>query len=177
MSLITEPSICIPRTLNNVTWRDIKNVFETVLGRGTVERVDIVRKRNDTTPFCRIFVHLRYWPVNLPEVAEIRNRLMAGETVKVVYDNPWFWKCSASRVPKPECTREKVAPFVEFATPEPPEVVRQPGFSEGVADDTAGRDDEPDEVLMAPFAAPRTMSCVPRPSTSEASDGDVAPVE
>lgn len=114
MSLITEPSICIPRTLNNVTWRDVKEVFEAILGRGTVERVDIVQNRHETTPFCRIFVHFRYWPVDKPEHAAMRKRLLDGETVKVVYDNPWFWKCSASRLPKPENTREKAAPFVEF---------------------------------------------------------------
>jgi len=114
MSLVTEPSICIPRTLNNVTWRDVKDVFETILGRGTVERVDIVQNRRESTPFCRIFVHFRYWPLDKPEHAAMRKRLLDGETVKVVYDNPWFWKCSASRLPKPENTREKAAPFVEF---------------------------------------------------------------
>ena len=29
---ITEPSICIPRTLNNV-WRDVKETFEKILER------------------------------------------------------------------------------------------------------------------------------------------------
>lgn len=116
MSLITEPSICIPRTLNNVTWREVKDIFETILGRGTVDRVDIVHNRNDSTPFCRIFVHFRYWPVDKPELVAMRKRLIGGETVKVVYDNPWFWKCSASRIPKPVNTRAKVAPFVEFET-------------------------------------------------------------
>ena len=43
--VITEPSICIPRTLNNVSWRDVKDTMEAVLGKGTVDRVD---KRNGT---------------------------------------------------------------------------------------------------------------------------------
>ena len=59
--VITEPSICIPRTLNNTTWRDVKNTFEEILGTGTVERVDIVPSRNND-PFCKIFIHFRYWP-------------------------------------------------------------------------------------------------------------------
>jgi hypothetical protein len=112
--LITEPSICIPRTLDNRTWREIKDTFEHILGKGTVERVDIVRRRNDDSAFCRIFVHMRYWRVDDVTVAEMRNRLIAAETVKVVYDDPWFWKCSASRVPKPENTRKKTAPYMEF---------------------------------------------------------------
>ncbi len=111
---LTNPSICIPRTLNNVTWRDVKETFEQLCGRGTVERVDIVHKQDDPSPFCRIFVHMRYWAVDNPDVAAIRDRLLAGETIKVVYDNPWFWKCSASFAPKPERTRPKEAPYVEF---------------------------------------------------------------
>ena len=114
MSLITEPSICIPRTLHNVGWRDVKNVFETLFGKGTVERVDIVVDKRDASPFCRIFVHMRYWPVDKSDVADIRQRLIDGETIKIVYDNPWFWKCSASRTPKPDRTRS--APFIQLDT-------------------------------------------------------------
>ena len=113
MSLITEPSICIPRTLHNVGWRDVKNVFETLFGKGTVERVDVVVDKRDASPFCRIFVHMRYWPVDKVDVADIRQRLVAGETIKVVYDQPWFWKCSASRTPKPERTIRN-APFIQL---------------------------------------------------------------
>ncbi len=111
-SLITEPSICIPRTLNNVNWRDVKNVFEAILGKGTVERVDIVTRRDDDSPFCRIFVHMRYWAVNVPEVADFRDALLAGETRKVVYNHPWFWKCAASRTAKPVKTRVSAEPYI-----------------------------------------------------------------
>ena len=117
-TVITEPSICIPRTLHNVNWRQVKDAFEQVIGKGTVERVDIVPSKNsESTPFCRIFVHFRYWP-NSPEITSIRQRLVNGEVIKVVYDNPWFWKCSASRIPKPERNQPKTAPFIEYTTPD-----------------------------------------------------------
>lgn len=139
MSLTTAPSICIPRTLHNVGWRDVKDTFEQLCGKGTVERVDIVKKRDDSSPFCKIFIHMRYWPTDQPEVEAIRQRLLDGETVKVVYDNPWFWKCSASHAPKPERTRPKAAPYVEFAekteSQSPPWVRRQ-------ARQRAAKDDE-----------------------------------
>ena len=115
MPLITEPSICIPRTLHNVNWRNVKDTFETLLGKGTVERVDIVTDKRNESPFCRIFVHMRYWDVGVQSVADIRNRLMKGETIKVVYDNPWFWKCAKSRTTKPQTTRTRNTPYVEFA--------------------------------------------------------------
>jgi hypothetical protein len=111
-SLITEPSICIPRTLNNVGWREVKEVFEKIFGKGTVERVDIVTRRDDDSPFCRIFVHMRYWAVNVPEVAAFRNALLASETRKVVYNHPWFWKCAASRTPKPVKQRVSAEPYI-----------------------------------------------------------------
>jgi len=114
MSVITEPSICIPRTLNNVTWRIVKDTFETLIGPGTVDRVDIVKSNGDNQQFCRIFVHFRYWPVKTPASKEIRDRLVSGETIKIVYDSPWFWKCVTSRISKPERTAPKIAPFVEF---------------------------------------------------------------
>ena len=121
-TIITEPSICIPRTLNNVTRQQVKEVFETVIGRGTIDRVDIVVSRqNDSQPFCRIFVHFRYWP-NTPEIMAIRKRLIDGDTVKVVYDNPWFWKCSASRVDKPVNNRPRMAPYIEVDSDVNPDV-------------------------------------------------------
>ena len=132
--VITEPSICIPRTLNNTTWRDVKNTFEGILGTGTVERVDIVPSRNND-PFCKIFIHFRYWPTcseNYPIAVELRERLMNGETLNVVYDTPWFWKCSASRLPKPQRLNNKGRPYIDFHNKDdrarsPPLITRQTG--------------------------------------------------
>mgnify|MGYP001367304513 CR=1 FL=1 len=120
--VITEPSICIPRTLNNITWRTVKDTFEHILGEGTVERVDLINDRNGD-PFCKVFVHLRYWPTQ-GDAVDIRDRLVAGQIVKIVYDTPWFWKCSASRLPKPERDKPKSAPYVEFETPKKEEPVK-----------------------------------------------------
>tara|TARA_X000000950_G_scaffold287417_1_gene399597 strand:- start:1748 stop:2233 length:486 start_codon:yes stop_codon:yes gene_type:complete len=122
---ITEPSICIPRTLNNITWRTVKDTFEQILGKGTIDRVDLINDRNGD-PFCKVFVHMRYWPTH-GEAVNIRERLVSGEMVKIVYDNPWFWKCSASRLPKPDREHSsKKTPFVEYQTPTKSEAVADP---------------------------------------------------
>ena len=122
--VITEPSICIPRTLNNVSWRDVKDTMEAVLGKGTVDRVDIVRSKHDEQ-FCRIFIHMRYWPTTDPKVVAVRETLINGGEIKVVYNHPWFWKCSASRVAKPE-KKKRVSsePYImtETAVPDKPTV-------------------------------------------------------
>ena len=115
--IITEPSICIPRTLNNVSWRDVKDTFEKLLGKGTVERVDIVTRRDDDSPFCRIFVHLRYWPLTEKGVADWRQTLLDGGEIKVVHNHPWFWKCVASRIPKPEKKNVSAQPYIMPPTP------------------------------------------------------------
>jgi len=95
------PSICIPRTFPNTTWRDVRDIFEGVMGRGCVERVDVVNKTNRRGQLYRcVFIHLKEWPET--EVAlQVRERLLQGEEIKLVYDDPWFWKCTVSRLPKP----------------------------------------------------------------------------
>ena len=121
-AIITEPSICIPRTLANVTWKDVKDIFEKLIGPGTVERVDLVKGREQhgqASQFCRIFVHFRTWPVHRPEIANVRERLLNGEMLKIVYDNPWFWKCVKSNVDKPERNRERAEPFIMDNQPVP----------------------------------------------------------
>ena len=110
--IITEPSICIPRTLNNVSWRDVKETFEKLLGKGTVERVDVVTRRDEESPFCRIFVHMRYWDMTNESVAGWRQTLVDGGEIKVVHNHPWFWKCVASRVAKPVKTNVSSAPYI-----------------------------------------------------------------
>ena len=105
MGDLAEPSICIPRALANVTWRDVKQVFETLFGEGSVQRVDVVKSREETR-FCRVFVHVRRWP---EEMAATRQKLLDGDAVKIVYNDPWFWRCVKSNVPRPPSRRAAVA--------------------------------------------------------------------
>ena len=117
MSKVTNshPSICIPRVFANITKRDVRDVFEKVLENSScIDRVDLIsRTTPDGTPYGRVYVHFRFWP-KTEQAQSIRESLLAGNTVKIVYDDPWFWKCSESRVAKPEFTRERPAPYVEI---------------------------------------------------------------
>ena len=51
---------------------------------------------------------MRYWDIANPQVEQWRNTLLSGGEIKVVYNHPWFWKCVASRIPKPD-KKKKVA--------------------------------------------------------------------
>jgi hypothetical protein len=112
--VITEPSICIPRTLNNVTWYEVKDIMEELFGKGTIERVDMVQDKRDTQ-FCRIFIHLRHWPMSDPRIVAMRENLLAGREVKVVHNQPWFWKCVASNSPRPE--NKRTTPYLVMEEP------------------------------------------------------------
>jgi hypothetical protein len=78
----------------------VKAVFEE-LGLGEVDRVDMVNKTNDKgEKFKRVFVHFKHWHKNTTANA-VKDKLLGGDSVKVVYDDPWFWKVFLSNAPKP----------------------------------------------------------------------------
>ena len=111
----SEPSVCIPRTFPNITWKRIKDVFEEVLGAKCIDRIDMVRRRaDDGSQFQRVFIHFTSWPSD-ERSQEVRNRLLEGKDIKIVYDEPWFWKCSASRVPRPRPSgrRKHQTPYID----------------------------------------------------------------
>lgn len=99
LAMETYPSICIPRA-TMITSREVKTILETFFGESTIDRVDIVYCR-ETPDTCKIFVHMNYWPKN-EKVTMLRNRLLEGNCINIVYKKYLFWKCFKSRLPKPE---------------------------------------------------------------------------
>jgi hypothetical protein len=98
-----EPSLCIPRVFSNITWQRVKETLERA-GLGTIDRVDMIHKTNEKgEKFKRVFVHFKRWSSER-EAQLLRDRIMDGEEVKIVYDDPWFWKVYKSHVPRPERT-------------------------------------------------------------------------
>jgi hypothetical protein len=90
------PSLCIPRVFANVDERRIRRVLDD-LNLGVIERVDIVHKTTEKGEKSnRVFIHFRHWFNN--KNADIsRERLLNGKEIKIIYDDPWFWKVSAYR--------------------------------------------------------------------------------
>lgn len=127
-----EPSICIPRVFSNITEARVLAIFKN-LDLGEIERVDMIQRTNDKGEnFQRVFVHFTEWydttEAGEPNASaiEVRQRLLKGIQVKVVYDDPWFWKLSASKVARPE-ERQKRAqrprPFLDLShTARAPEI-------------------------------------------------------
>ena len=112
----SEPSICIPRVFENIEKKVIWGVFTNLFGSEAIDRIDIVYKDDSRgEKFKRVFVHFKAWP-NTYESQLVRRKLVEGKEVKIVYDEPWYWKCTASRIEKP-ATRERIVrePYVDLS--------------------------------------------------------------
>jgi len=107
----SEPSICIPRVFKSTTRKDIYDVIER-LDLGPVDRIDMVAKTNVRGEcYNKVFIHFKMWNKKNPTAQATRDKLLKGEEVKIVYNEPWFWKCTESRVDKPA--------FRDYSAPPP----------------------------------------------------------
>ena len=88
------PSMCIPRVYPNISEGRIRKIFDE-LNIGVIERVDIVSKTTEKGErFNRVFIHMDRWFHN-SNAYTARERLLGGKDIKIIYDDPWFWKVSA----------------------------------------------------------------------------------
>lgn len=111
-----EPSVCIPRVFANIDRKRIHNVFQTIFGPDVVSQIDMVSRTSETgEEYSRVFVHFTKWPKTM-YAQQVRQKLLNGDKVKVVYDEPWFWYMSASRVERPQAprAREASAPYIDL---------------------------------------------------------------
>jgi hypothetical protein len=84
-------SICIPRAFENISEARVRNVFDK-LGIFTIDRVDVVLRKNEKgESYKRFFVHIKDW-AHTDDAQKAKERLIAGKELKIVYDDPWFWK-------------------------------------------------------------------------------------
>jgi hypothetical protein len=91
-----QPSLCIPRVFPNIKEDFIRSTFEK-LGLGKIQRIDLISRRTEKGEvFNRAFIHFDKWFWNA-DAQEARKRLITGKDIKIVYDNPWFWKVSANK--------------------------------------------------------------------------------
>tara|TARA_B110000008_G_C16864320_1_gene522039 strand:+ start:433 stop:990 length:558 start_codon:yes stop_codon:yes gene_type:complete len=102
--------VCISFVHTNIDAARISQIFKSI-GWGTPKRIDIKARqpRLGQKPHNIVFIH---FPVNILD-ARVNAQLEAGQDVKVVYDQPWFWKVRKyfDRSQQPaQCP----APYVDF---------------------------------------------------------------
>jgi len=96
MSNSNEISLCIPRVFVNIDEKRVRSVFEELLGK--IYRVDIIERTNEKgEKYKRVFVHFEYW-FETEEAQKAKARLEEGKELKIVYDDPWFWKVSVNKI-------------------------------------------------------------------------------
>lgn len=89
------PSICIPRVFKHITVPFIIDIFQNKLKLGIIKKVDVIPNNNDML-FKKVFIHFKSWHDN-DHVNTVKNKFIQGIIIKIVYDGPWFWKCSMNR--------------------------------------------------------------------------------
>jgi hypothetical protein len=94
------PHLCIPRVHLSVT-KD--QVFEIInkYSFGSIEKIDVIKKRASTNKNSdlsnMVFIYFNKWYDN--DLAKsVKDRLMSGKDIKIIYDDPWYWKISAMKV-------------------------------------------------------------------------------
>ena len=110
-------SLCIPRVFKNITQDRIARCFALALGveerePAFIDRIDMVaRTDKNGQEFWRVFIHLNDYP-GTPEGREVQKRISGGGTVTIVYDDPWYWKVSMSRIARPNQHKSRPRPFI-----------------------------------------------------------------
>jgi len=81
------PSIFVPRIFKSIRQRKIHDIF-TALQLGEIETIDLHLGKD----FQRAYIYFKKWYTTAAAVA-IKQRFLEGEEIKIIYNDPWFWKC------------------------------------------------------------------------------------
>lgn len=133
---MSNPSLCIPRVFANISEGRIRHVLNQV-NLGEIAKIDMITRENEQgQKFQRVFIHFKHWGTN-PNAIAARERVTNGQTIKIVYDDPWFWNISMntwkSKPTPPQARPQKVKPTIVFEDNVVPDVIASP---------VAGQNDE-----------------------------------
>jgi len=86
--------LCIPRVIQNTTETQVKQIFSE-LNLGIIDHIDMITKNTEKgDKFKRVYIHFKKW-FSTPNASIARERLEKNQEIKIIYDEPWFWKVSA----------------------------------------------------------------------------------
>ena len=102
--------ICISFVHTNIDAARISQIFQSI-GWGTPKRIDIKARqpRPGQKAHNIVFIH---FPMDILD-AQVNAQLESGQDVKVVYDQPWFWKVR-KYFAKTRQPAHPPAPYVDF---------------------------------------------------------------
>lgn len=93
------PNLCIPRVNTCVTKELVYEIINKY-SLGCIEKIDVIKKRgsnkkNDLSNM--VFIYFNGWYDNAL-ANSVKKRLDTGKDIKIIYDDPWYWKISAIKV-------------------------------------------------------------------------------
>ena len=117
MSVLSEiprnmPSICIPKAFKTVTEKMVRDTFRK-LDLGEIERIQITPSfDNKGRKFNCIIAHFDHW-CSTVAANNVRQKLLAGKEVKIVYDDPVHWRVFDARTEEPSPKRAESSSKVD----------------------------------------------------------------
>jgi hypothetical protein len=92
--------LCIPRMATTVPKDLIISTFKK-MNLGNID--SIYESQSQHMPqYKRVLIYIK-WNYGSPTVQQIMNHLEKNQTIKIVYDMPWYWICVKYVKPKPVC--------------------------------------------------------------------------
>jgi len=85
-------TICIPKINRDIKKKMIFSIFKKY-NFGKIKRVDLIKMKNNTQ---RAFIHYLSWNDDEKSV-QVKKWLLEGKDIKIIYSQPWFWKCSITK--------------------------------------------------------------------------------
>jgi hypothetical protein len=155
------PSLCIPRVYPNISEGRIRKIFDE-LGMGVIERVDIVSKTTEKGErFNRVFIHMERWFQN-SNASVARERLLGGKDIKIVYDDPWFWKVSALKSgDKPSKNNNDKVPSSSYNNDRRRDDIRDERFKKVKKEDIQVRQERPVRIEEPKIEVPPAVQYDP----------------
>ena len=90
------PSLFIPKVFINITQRSILKTFKK-LNFGRIESVVMLKHTSHTGELYNSVIINIIWNTD-PKSLNVRNTLLKGREINIMYDNPWFWKVAAYKI-------------------------------------------------------------------------------
>lgn len=107
------PSICIPTAFRTVTDKMVRDTFRK-LDLGTIERIEIFPTFDSKgRKFNRIIAHFDSWDDTIA-ANNVRQKLLSGKEVKIVYDDPIHWRIYAASTQEQHSNPTTLAEVDEF---------------------------------------------------------------
>lgn len=83
-------SICIPKVHKKYTYKWIFRIINKYK-LGKIKNINIIPYHN-STHFNKVVINFQHW-YNTKKNVDINQHLNNKGNIKIIYDEPWFWKC------------------------------------------------------------------------------------